>query len=523
MINRYTPNPEIQALTTQQQWPADKFFPHYSPDALTYKEVSLWTHYSNILPFEVDTTVHLTEQIILSNPLVSADMDTVTDYEMAIAMALNGGMGFIHGNLRHKQKLKSVKKVKHYEYGVIDKPINIPASWTIWRVMSFIEKQWYKFSTFPVIENWVIVWLLGWSVVDPMFRGKKVWELMKPISDLKSLKEKDLGENPIDTAYDFFISNPGITKLLISDGDKRLKWLITLSDISRIKQEEQIVSSIKPTRDEKQRLRVGTTVKAKQNSKRSKKDRDNFMQEVGELVDAGVDILAVSTAHGFSEGVWDTVELIRKEFKDLDILAWNVTNPEWVEFLAERWANAIKIWQWPGSICTTREQTGVGIPQMTAVYYCSKAAKLLWVRSMADGWITASWDMVKALTQADTVMIWSLVAASDEAPWDTYEVNGTIFKAYRGMWSIEAMQAGSANRYGQDVRKLSPEWINAMKKAIGPVKYAIRQFHGSIQAWLGYHGARNLGELKQKARFVRMSPAGQEESRPHDVTEIKTK
>ena len=255
-------------------------------------------------------------------------------------------------------------------------------------------------------------------------------------------------------------------------------------------------------------------------------DRDRILAHIGGLVERGVDVVAVSTAHGFSRGVGDTVRLIHEEFPELPIIAGNVTSGDGVEYLSNCGANVIKIGQGPGSICTTRMVAGVGIPQLTALYVCSKVAEKKGVRLLADGGITKSGDIVKALTLSHGVICGGLLAGCPEAPGQIMEINGKLYKQYRGMGSLAAMQAGSAARYGHtskdSVRKVAAEGVEALKEVSPPLDIVLTQLAGGLQSGMGYLGAPHLGSLREKARYIQVSPAGQRESAPHDIVEVKT-
>jgi IMP dehydrogenase len=516
-------NPQIQALDDKNYLDADTFFTKNPWIALTYGDFSLATHYSEILPRDTDTTSQLTEKIQLSTPIISADMDTVTESNMAIQMALNGGLWIIHSNLSPEEQSKEVAKVKHHVHGIIRNPITISPDKLIWDILQLK----YNFSTFPVLDNsGKLLGLLWGESIKERFQNLRVQEAMIKKEKVHHILESELWEDPINTADIFFTDNRGINKLLVIDKEWNLKWLITESDVSRIKKEAN--SDIKPSRDDEHRLRVWVTLHMIRDAN-WELDRNKIIEQVEKLVKKGVDIVAISTAHGNSKWVGDMIKIIRQNFKDLDIIAWNVTSAKWVEFLKEMWANVVKVGQWPWSICSTRVVAWVGIPQMTALYICSKAAKILWwITTIADWGITTSWDMVKALTLWDSVMIWWLLAWSDESPWDKVEINGTLYKVYRGMWSKEAMQKGSAARYGHSLTKdtsvkVAAEWISGLKEWIWPVAQTIREFRAGIQSGMWYHGAKNLQELQKIARYVWVTQAWQTEARPHDVLEIKVK
>jgi IMP dehydrogenase len=309
----------------------------------------------------------------------------------------------------------------------------------------------------------------------------------------------------------------------VVDEEDHLAGLITMSDVERITQERK--AQFKPARDAQFRLVCGAAVSATRNAF-GELDRERILNHVGALVDRGVDVVAVSTAHGHSKGVGDMVRVLRDAFPKLPIIAGTVTRSAGVEYLDDCGANAIKVGQGPGSICTTRIVAGVGIPQMTALYVCAHAAAKKKVAILADGGITKSGDIVKALTLAGGVICGGLLAGCTEAPGEVMEIGGKLYKQYRGMGSLAAMKAGSAARYGHEKadlnRKLAAEGIEALKESVGSVDRVLAQLIGGIQSGMGYLGAASLEQLRQKARYIRVSPAGQREAAPHDVVELKT-
>jgi IMP dehydrogenase len=348
-----------------------------------------------------------------------------------------------------------------------------------------------------------------------------VVDAMTPRALLQTVNQNELGADPIARADRFFDEHIGIHKLLVVDDSDHLRGLFTISDIERIAQEKSALS--KPARDDKFRLLCGAAVSATRSST-GELDKDRIAAHIADLVERGIDVVAVSTAHGFSKGVGETVKLIRQNFPDLAIIAGNVTSAEGVEFLANCGANTIKIGQGPGSICTTRVVAGVGIPQLTALYVASRAAAKKGVTILADGGITKSGDIVKALTLSHGVICGSLLAGCAEAPGDILEINGKLYKQYRGMGSLAAMKAGSAARYGHtkdSTRKVAAEGIEALKEVSASLDTVLSQLVGGVQSGLGYLGAPNLEQLRKKARFIRVTPAGQRESAPHDIVEVK--
>ena len=502
---------------------AHKFFPDNHRIGLTYDDITLATLYSEILPRDTQLGTTLAGNLSLNIPVISADMDTVTESRMAIALALNGGLGLIHYNMPERQQLSEVSRVKNHVHGLIQDPIKISPDQLIGDVLELIEQRKFGFSTFPVVDDkGILVGLLSGHVVKPRYAAKKVAEALTPRSQVHSIRRKELGKDPIARADKFFTEHMGIHKLLVVDDEDHLQGLITLSDVERITLERR--AQFKPARDEHFRLICGAAVSATRNAFGGL-DRDRILTHVGGLVERGVDAVAVSTAHGFSKGVGDTVRVLRDAFPKLPIIAGNVTSAAGVEYLADSGANCIKVGQGPGSICTTRIVAGVGIPQMTALYICSRAAAKKKVSILADGGITKSGDIVKALTLSQAVICGGIFAGCTESPGEVIEISGKIYKHYRGMGSMAAMKAGSAARYGHDknpTQKVAPEGVEALKESVGSVDRVLAQLIGGIQSGMGYLGAANLAKLREKARYIRVSPAGQREAAPHDVVELKT-
>jgi IMP dehydrogenase len=502
---------------------ADTFFPAQQGVALTYDDVTLATQYSEILPRDAGLETTLAERLHLQIPIISADMDTVTESRMAIAMALNGGLGLIHYNMPERQQLSEVTRVKYHVHGLIQEPIKVSPEQYIGDVLALIEERHFSFSTFPIVdEQDRLLGLLPGHVVRPRYAARKVSEAMMPREVVHTIAERELNPDPIGRADKFFNEHVGIHKLLVVDDEDRLRGLFTLSDIERITQEK--AAPLKPGRDAQFRLLCGAAVSATRNST-GELDQERILRHVGALVDRGVDVVAISTAHGFSKGVGETVRMIRDAFPDLPIIAGNVTTASAVEYLAGCGANAIKVGQGPGSICTTRIVAGVGIPQLTALYVCSKAADAAGVAIIADGGISKSGDIVKALTLSHAVICGGLLAGCPEAPGQIMEINGKLYKQYRGMGSPAAMKAGSAARYGHTkdaTRKVAAEGVEALKEVSASLDSVMTQLVGGLQSGMGYIGAPQLSDLRKRARFARITPAGQRESAPHDIVEVKT-
>ena len=503
---------------------ADVFFAANHKVGLTYDDITLATQYSEILPRNTQLDTRLADGLSLHIPMISADMDTVTESRMAIAMALNGGLGLIHYNMPERDQLSQVSRVKYHVQGLIQDPIKVGPEQLIGDVLALIEQKRFGFSTFPVVDaKGKLVGLLSGHVVKPRYAAKKVIEALTPRQQVHTITKKELGKDPIARADKFFTEHLGIHKLLVVDEEDHLHGLITMSDVERITQERQ--AQFKPARDAQFRLMCGAALSATRNAF-GELDRERILNHVGALVERGVDVVAVSTAHGHSKGVGDTVKVLREAFPKLPIIAGNVTSAGGVEYLADCGANAIKVGQGPGSICTTRIVAGVGIPQMTALYVCARAAAKKKVSLLADGGITKSGDIVKALTLAQAVICGGMFAGCTEAPGEVMEIGGKLYKQYRGMGSLAAMKAGSAARYGHEKadasRKLAAEGIEALKESVGTVDRVLAQLIGGIQSGMGYLGAANLEQLQHKARYIRVSPAGQREAAPHDVVELKT-
>jgi IMP dehydrogenase len=502
---------------------ADTFFPAQQGVALTYDDVTLATQYSEILPRDANLETTLADHLHLQIPIISADMDTVTESRMAIAMALNGGLGLIHYNMPERQQLSEVTRVKYHVHGLIQEPIKVSPEHFIGDVLALIDERHFSFSTFPIVDGQDrLLGLLPGHVVRPRYATRKVSEAMIPRSSVHTIPERELQPDPIGRADKFFNEHVGIHKLLVVDDEDRLRGLFTLSDIERITQEK--AAPLKPGRDSQFRLLCGAAVSATRNST-GELDQSRILKHVGALVDRGVDVVAISTAHGFSKGVGETVRLIRNAFPELPIIAGNVTSGAAVEYLAECGANAIKVGQGPGSICTTRIVAGVGIPQLTALYVCAKAAEAKGVAIIADGGISKSGDIVKALTLSHAVICGGLLAGCPEAPGQIMEINGKLYKQYRGMGSPAAMKAGSAARYGHSkdtTRKVAAEGVEALKEVSASLDSVMTQLVGGLQSGMGYLGAPHLADLRNRARFARITPAGQRESAPHDIVEVKT-
>jgi IMP dehydrogenase len=513
---------ESDSIDSRYYKSADAFFSAYNNIGLTYDDITLATLYSEVLPRETLLDTTLAEGLQLNIPVISSDMDTVTESRLAIAMARNGGLGLIHYNMPEREQLSEVSRVKNNVHGLIQEPIKTSPDQLIGDILGLIEKKHFAFSTFPVVDGQgKLVGLLPGHVVKQRYAKRKVVEVLTPREQVQTVSRKELGKDPIARADKFFTQHPGIHKLLVVDDQDRLHGLFTLSDIERITAERN--AQFKPARDAQFRLLCGAAVSATRNAF-GELDRDGILTHVSALVERGLDVVAVSTAHGHTKGVGDTVRMLRDAFPKLPIIAGNVTSAAGVEFLAGCGADIIKVGQGPGSICTTRIVAGVGIPQMTALYVASRATTKRRVTLLADGGVTKSGDIVKALTLAHGVICGGILAGCTESPGDVMEIGGKLYKQYRGMGSLAAMKAGSAARYGHTSntsQKVAPEGVEALKEVTGSIDRVLAQLIGGIQSGMGYLGAANLAQLREKARFIRVSPAGQREAAPHDVVEFK--
>ncbi len=478
-------------------------------EALTFDDVLLVPAYSAVLPKETKVSTRLTKNITLHMPLVSAAMDTVTESELAIALARSGGIGFIHKNLTVEQQAREVARVKRYESGIIRNPISLYETATVQDALDLMQK--HSISGIPIIEqpldsNDASLKLKG-IITNRDLRFKPAPQ--QPISTIMTVNNLITAGEDIDLedAEEILLSNK-IEKLLITDNDGNLKGLITFKDIQKRKQYPNACKDVQG------RLCVGAAVGI----------RSNTLTRVQALVDAGVDVIAVDTAHGHSKAVGDMVKTIKQHYPDLQIVAGNVATPEAVRDLVAAGADAVKVGIGPGSICTTRIVAGVGMPQLTAIMNCAEEAAKTGTPIIADGGIKYSGDLAKAIAAgADSVMIGSIFAGTDESPGETILYEGRRFKAYRGMGSLGAMSEpeGSSDRYFQDAssesKKYVPEGIEGRIPAKGKLEEVIYQLIGGLKSSMGYCGVKNIEEMKHNTGFVRITSAGLRESHPHDV------
>ncbi len=470
-------------------------------EALTFDDVLLVPSYSKVLPRDVDVSTRLTSEIRLNIPLVSAAMDTVTESRMAIAIALEGGIGVIHKNLTIEEQAAMVDRVKKYETVIILSPRTLDPDQRVRDALEIMKKE--QISGFPIVRGGVLVGIL--TNRDLRFETD-------PDRKISEIMTKEVVTAPYGISIEEakkILHRHRIEKLPVVDRKKRLKGLITVTDIEK---RERFPNSCK---DRLGRLRVGAAVGVSF-------DREERTEA---LLKAGADVIVIDTAHGHSKGVIDAVKSTRKNFK-CQLIAGNVATAEGAEALIKAGVDAVKVGVGPGSICTTRVVTGVGVPQITAVMEVVKTAKKKGVPVISDGGIKYSGDITKALAAgASSVMIGGLFAGTDESPGETVLYQGRTFKLYRGMGSIEAMKKGSKDRYFQDdvesELKLVPEGIEGRVPHKGPISSTIFQLIGGLKAGMGYCGCRTIAELHRKARFVKISPSGFRESHVHDVTITK--
>jgi IMP dehydrogenase len=468
-------------------------------EALTYDDVLLLPAYSEVLPNNTDTSSWLTRNIRINVPLISAAMDTVTEADLAIAMAQEGGIGIIHKNMSIKKQAAQVRKVKRSESGMILDPITLEETATLGDAVLIMTE--HKIGGIPVVNA---SGKLTGIITNRDLRFEK--DLTQPVTSIMTTKNLITAERGTDLAKaEDILQQYKIEKLPVVDEEDKLVGLITYKDILKKKDRPNAC------KDEFGRLRVGAAVGV----------TPDVMDRVQALVEAGVDVISVDTAHGHSKGVLDAVRRIKDLFPNVDLIAGNVATAEGAKALADAGADAVKVGVGPGSICTTRIIAGIGVPQLTAVMEAARGLEGTGVPVVADGGIKFSGDIVKALGGgASTVMIGSLLAGTEEAPGEMIIYEGRKFKSYRGMGSVEAMEEGSKDRYFQgnekDSRKLVPEGIVGRVPYTGLVGEVIYQLVGGIRAGMGYCGTPTIADL-QKASMVKITGAGLRESHPHDV------
>ncbi len=475
-------------------------------DALTFDDVLLEPGASEVIPSQVNVKARLTKEITLNIPVIASAMDTVTEAEMAIAMAQNGGLGVLHRNLSIEEQAEHVRRVKRYESGMVVNPVTLTPDDALRTAQEIMIER--KISGFPVVEN-----------PDANGVGKLVGVLSN--RDMRFATNIDQPIKELMTSVDLVTVKPGATedevkelchkrrieRVIVVDDDYRCVGLMTVNDIEK---SEKFPNACK---DGKGRLRVAAASTV----------GDNGYERIEALIEAGVDVVVIDTAHGHSSQVVKQVERVKANYPDVQVIAGNVATYEAAKALAVAGADAIKVGIGPGSICTTRIVAGVGVPQLTAVADAVRAGREEGVPIIADGGIKFSGDMAKALAAgADCCMVGSLIAGTDEAPGEVFLYQGRSYKSYRGMGSITAMARGSADRYFQsDVKeqmKLVPEGVEGRVAYKGPVAPILHQLIGGIRASMGYVGAQTIPEMQKKARFVRITNAGLRESHVHDVS-----
>ncbi|WP_028585703.1 IMP dehydrogenase [Desulfogranum mediterraneum] len=468
------------------------------PLALTFDDVLLVPGPSAVLPSEVSLQTKLTNQITLQAPLVSAAMDTVTEHQTAIAMAREGGLGIIHKNMSVSSQAKEVEQVKKSESGMIVDPVTVSRNQSVAEVQAIMRS--YKISGLPVLD------------------GDKLVGIVTN-RDLRFVSDDGLRVNDVMTSKHLVTAPAGISlehskallhehrieKLLVVDDAGRLQGLITIKDIEKIKKYPNAA------KDEMGRLLAGAAIGV----------GPEMLERTQALVDAQVDVVALDSAHGHSEGILQGLEVVKSHFPDLQVIAGNVATAEGTAALIKAGANAVKVGVGPGSICTTRIVAGVGVPQLTALKQCVAEAANHGIPVIADGGIKYSGDICKGIgIGAHTVMIGSLFAGTDETPGETFLYQGRTYKGYRGMGSIGAMKTGSSDRYFQEEQspsKLVPEGIEGKVPYRGAISEMIYQLLGGLRSGMGYTGAATIEELHKRARFVQISSAGLRESHVHDV------
>jgi len=472
-------------------------------EGLTYDDVLLIPAYSEVLPRDVDTSTQLTKKIRLNIPLVSAAMDTVTEAELAIALAQAGGIGILHKNMSIRAQANEVRKVKRSESGMIQDPVTLNERALVKDAFNIMKEN--KIGGIPIVDS--ANKLVG-IVTNRDLRFQK--DMERPISEL--MTRDNLVVAPIGTNLvkaEEILQNYKIEKLPVVDNDGTLVGLITFKDIQKFRHFPNAA------KDEHGRLLVGAAVGVA---------ADNI-ERVNELVKAGVDVVTVDTAHGHSKGVIDMVKNVKRLHPDLQVIAGNIATAEAAIALADAGADAVKVGIGPGSICTTRIVAGVGVPQLYAVFECAKALKDRKIPVIADGGIKQTGDIVKAIAAgASTIMAGSLFAGVEESPGETIIYEGRKFKSYRGMGSVDAMAKGSKDRYFQDetdvVTKLVPEGIVGRVPYKGTLAEIVYQYIGGLRAGMHYCGAASIDRL-QEAKFVKISAASMRESHPHDITITK--
>lgn len=466
-------------------------------EALTFDDVLLVPSMSEVTPKNVSTRTRLTKKINLNIPLMSAGMDTVTESRLAIAIAREGGIGIIHKNMSISDQALKVDRVKRSEHGIILDPFYLHPENTLREALNLMER--YRISGVPITDHsGRLVGIL--TNRDLRFET----EFHRPISE--AMTKENLVTAPVGTTLaeaEKILQKHKIEKLPLVDSNYCLKGLITIKDIKKARQYPD------SAKDAKGRLLVGAAVGI----------TVDILDRVSALIDAGVDVVVVDSAHGHSRNVLDAIHNLKKSFPELQVIGGNVATAEGTRALIDAGVDCVKVGIGPGSICTTRVVAGIGVPQITAVYNCALEAAKYDIPVIADGGVKYSGDITKAIAAgADVVMIGSLFAGTEESPGDTEIYQGRTYKVYRGMGSLGAMKAGSSDRYFQeDQQKLVPEGIEGRVPYRGPLADTVFQLIGGLRAGMGYCGVKDIYELKTKTRFIRITSAGLRESHPHDV------
>jgi len=474
-------------------------------DALTFDDVLLLPDYSNILPRDVSLKTQLTQSIFLNIPLMAAAMDTVTEARLAIAMAQEGGIGIVHKNMTAEEQARQIRKVKKFESGVIKDPITVSPMTTIRDVLALTRKK--NISGVPVVDGEDLVGI----VTSRDLRFDTGFD--DPVRNIMTRKENlvTVKEGASKEEIEGLLHKHRIEKVLVVNDDFKLRGLITVKDI------QKATENPNACKDDQGQLRVGAAVGVGEGTD----------ERVAGLVKAGVDVIVVDTAHGHSQGVLDRVQWVKKHFPDVQVIGGNIATAEAALALAKAGADAVKVGIGPGSICTTRIVSGVGVPQISAIANVADVLQSKGIPLIADGGIRYSGDICKALVAgAHAVMLGSMFAGTEEAPGEVELFQGRSYKSYRGMGSLGAMtqQSGSSDRYfqeGSEAEKLVPEGIEGRVPYKGPLAPVINQLTGGIRASMGYTGCATIDDMRTKPRFVKVTNAGMAESHVHDVSITK--
>jgi len=476
--------------------------PAIEREALTFDDVLLVPSYSEVLPRQIEIQTRLTPQIGLNLPLISAAMDTVTESELAIAIAREGGLGVVHRNLPLEAQALEVEKVKRSESGMIVDPITLPPEQKISKALEYMKR--FSISGIPITSQGKLVGILtnrDLRFVEDL--GRRIAEVMTKDNLITASEGITLEEAK------GLLHRHRIEKLLVVDEEMNLKGLITVKDITKK------IQYPNAAKDNRGRLLVGAAVGV----------GEDYLERAAALVKSGVDLLVVDVSHGHSKGVLQATTKLKERFPSTELVSGNVGTPQGAQALIEAGADSVKVGVGPGSICTTRVIAGVGVPQLTAILDCGPVCAKYDKPLIADGGIRYSGDITKALAAgADVVMIGGLFAGTAESPGETLLFEGRTFKVYRGMGSVEALKVGSRDRYRQETKepdKLVPEGVEGRVPYRGPLSESIFQLVGGLKSGMGICGAKNIAELRRKAKFLRITGAGWRESHPHGVTITK--